>query len=166
MTLNRSSKIQNKKLLCLIWCIEHKLVTVGCRTVLAVNTRTRCLVCPRIHITYAIKSHFDFSQRWAERNSVSLGLMHGCDTWLHQIPQRGHNKLGECVIIKEDVLFSIPDDYSWQKGQCQGYCFVFLFLILDKLLGLSTESKLLSILLGRFIIDMDAGSTTPNNGLP
>ena len=81
MTLNRSSKIQNKKLLCLIWCIEHKLVTVGCRTVLAVNTRTRCLVCPRIHITYAIKSHFDFSQRWAERNSVSLGLMHGRDTW-------------------------------------------------------------------------------------
>ena len=98
-------------MLCLIWCIEHKLVTAGCHTILVVNTRTRCLFCPRIHLARVIGFHFDYSQRWAERNSVYLGLMHGRDTRLRQIPLWGRNKYGDCAIIMEDILFSIPDDY-------------------------------------------------------
>ena len=47
-----------------------------------------------------------------------------------------------------------------------GLLFFVLILIIAKPLGLSTESKLLSISLGQFIIDMDAGSIIPNNGLP
>ncbi len=64
---------------------------------------------------------------------------------------------GSCTIFYSRQLFLT-------KGPTSGLLF-FVF-ILAKPLGLSTESKLLSILLGQFIIDMDVGSTIPNDGLP
>ncbi len=57
------------------------------------------------------------------------------------------------------------------KGPMSGLlCFLLgfslIFWFLAKALGLSTESNLFAILLGQCIMGMDAGPTSPNNGLP
>ncbi len=97
-----------------------------------------------------------------------LGLMHGCDTRLHQIPKRGHFNKGLCENDERRTIF-YSSTTILDKGPTSGL-FFFFFLLFGS--GHSRNARSVDgakdplISLGQFIMGMDAGPTIPNDGLP
>ncbi len=94
-----------------------------------------------------------------------LGLMHGRDTRLHQIPKRGRLNKGLCN-NNEDVLFTIPLQLFLTTGRRQGYCFLLFGLGHSHDARSVNGTKAPLTMLEQFIMGMDAGPTIPNDGLP
>jgi hypothetical protein len=94
-----------------------------------------------------------------------LGLMHGRDTRLHQIPKRGRFNKGLCKINERHTIF-YSSTTILDNGPTSGLLF-FAFLAGHSRNARSVNgAKAPLILLGQFIMGMDAGPTIPNNGLP
>jgi hypothetical protein len=66
----------------------------------------------------------------------------------------------------KDVLYSIPVRLFLTTGRRQGYCFLLFGLGHSRDARSVNGAKAPLILLGQFIMGMDAGLTIPNDGLP
>ncbi len=94
-----------------------------------------------------------------------LGLMHERDTRLHQIPKRGRFNKGLCKKNERHTIF-----YSsmtiLDNGPTSGLLFFAFWSGHSRDARSVNGAKASLILLGQFIMGMDAGPTIPNNGLP